>query len=680
MNATRKCPRCGTELPANTPEEQCPKCLLEFGIDTQPAAANPSNPADPAKPPPPSIADLAPRFPQLEILEFLGQGGMGLVYKARQLSLDRLVALKILPVDRSEERNFAGRFTQEARALARLNHPNIVAVYDFGQADGLYYLLMEYVDGLNLRQLERSGGVTPQEALKIIPAICDALQYAHNHGIVHRDIKPENILLGQAGQLKIADFGLAKLLERAGPDPALTRAEQVMGTPHYMAPEQLEHPLEVDHRADLYSLGVVFYEMLTGELPLGKFAPPSQKVEVDVRLDHVVLRALERERERRYQQATDIKTDLATVASTPTRTRENPRTDPEILAPTDPEVARWLAAQRSVRGPAIGLLVTGLLNWILIPFFGLASAYFAAGRDVAHIPVLGPLLALMVISSFMIYAALKMKAVEAWGAAVAGSILAILVSPGNWIGLPIGIWALVTLTRSSVKSAFDRKPAQLDHDQATAASGRTTQRAGDPARRWFFTTATIVLIGIVLIIVLSVGSLLVAIALPAFMRAREKARENAAIALHADATILKTFTTQDPTLAGDRLTVSDDAWLLDSAQTQTVQLFELRDPEAGPGTIFYEADLRTEGLDGRVYLEMWCRFPGRGEFFSRGYRDALSGTTGWVSSQAPFLLQQDEKPDLIRLNLAVEGTGRVWIRNVTLSHANAIAPYPGIQQ
>jgi serine/threonine protein kinase len=557
MNATRKCPRCGTELPANTPEEQCPKCLLEFGIDTQPAAANPSNPADPAKPPPPSIADLAPRFPQLEILEFLGQGGMGLVYKARQLSLDRLVALKILPVDRSEERNFAGRFTQEARALARLNHPNIVAVYDFGQADGLYYLLMEYVDGLNLRQLERSGGVTPQEALKIIPAICDALQYAHNHGIVHRDIKPENILLGQAGQLKIADFGLAKLLERAGPDPALTRAEQVMGTPHYMAPEQLEHPLEVDHRADLYSLGVVFYEMLTGELPLGKFAPPSQKVEVDVRLDHVVLRALERERERRYQQATDIKTDLATVASTPIRTRENP---------------------------------------------------------------------------------------------------------------------------SSVKSAFDRKPAQLDHDQATAASARTTQRAGDPARRWFFTTATIVLIGIGLIIVLSVGSLLVAIALPAFMRAREKARENAAIALHADATILKTFTTQDPTLAGDRLTVSDDAWLLDSAQTQTVQLFELRDPEAGPGTIFYEADLRTEGLDGRVYLEMWCRFPGRGEFFSRGYRDALSGTTGWVSSQAPFLLQQDEKPDLIRLNLAVEGTGRVWIRNVTLSHANAIAPYPGIQQ
>ena len=660
MNATRKCPRCGTELPANIPEEQCPKCLLEFGIDTQPAAAaNSSNPTDPAKPPPPSIADLAPRFPQLEILEFLGQGGMGLVYKARQMTLDRLVALKILPVNKSEERNFAERFTQEARALARLNHPNIVAVYDFGQTNGFYYLLMEYVDGLNLRQLERSGGVTPPEALKIIPAICDALQYAHNHGIVHRDIKPENILLGQAGHLKIADFGLAKLLQRAGADPALTRAEQVMGTPHYMAPEQLEHPLEVDHRADLYSLGVVFYEMLTGELPLGKFAPPSQKVEVDVRLDQVVLRALERERDRRYQQASDIKTDLATVTANPAGTRQSP--------PADPNIVGWLAARQSVRGPAIGLLVTGLLNWILIPFFGLAGAYFAAGHNVAHVPVLWPLLALMVISSFMIFAALKMKAVEAWGAAMAGSILAILVSPGNWIGLPIGIWAIVTLTRPSIRSAFDRKPAELEH--AAAVSAPTTSRTSDSTKRWFLATATIVLIGIGLIVVLSIGSLLVSIALPTFMHAREKARENAAMALHANATTLEAFTTEDPTLVGDRLTVSDDTWLIESDRAQTVQLFELHDPEVVPGAIFYEADLRTEELEGRVYLEMWCRFPGRGEFFSRGYNQALSGTTGWVSCQTPFLLGQDEKPDLVRLNLAVEGTGRVWIRNVKLSHA-----------
>jgi hypothetical protein len=120
----------------------------------------------------------------------------------------------------------------------------------------------------------------------------------------------------------------------------------------------------------------------------------------------------------------------------------------------------------------------------------------------------------------------------------------------------------------------------------------------------------------------------------------------------------------------------DDAWRLDAQQTQTVQLFELHNPEVGPGAIFYHADLRTEEFDGRVYLEMWCRFPGRGEFFSRGYSDALSGTTDWRSSQDSVSPQQDEKPDLIRLNLAVEGTGRVWIRHVRLAHAGRPRPRP----
>jgi predicted Ser/Thr protein kinase len=665
METTRQCPRCGTELPGNVTEDRCPRCLLEFGLETQVGAGgNPSNSPDPSGSPPPSIADLTPRFPQLEILEFLGQGGMGLVYKARQLTLDRMVALKILPVNQSEGRNFAERFTQEARALARLNHPNIVAVYEFGQSDGHYYLLMEYVDGLNLRQLERSGGVAPGEALKIIPAICDALQYAHNRGIIHRDIKPENILLDRAGQVKIADFGLAKLLQRGGPEPALTQAEQVMGTPHYMAPEQLERPLEVDHRADLYSVGVVFYEMLTGELPLGKFAPPSNKVEVDVRLDHVVLRALERERERRYQQANDIKTDLASVAASPPKAQS-----PE---PIDPELAAWLAARRSVRGPAIGLLVTGILNWVLIPLFGLVAAYLEALRNVEQVPVLWSLLGLMVISSFMIYAALKMKALEAWGAALTGSILAILISPGNWIGLPLGIWALVTLTRPSIKSAFQLKPARLDH--ATLASGHPTARAGDSSRRWFFTTATVVLIGLLLVGILVIGSFLVALALPTFMRARQHALDTASNAqvqtLYPDASIIKTFATDEQPLTG-AWTVSGDGWFLDSQQAQVARLFEVGEVDVGPGVLLYEADLMTEGLDGRVYLEMWCRFPGRGEFFSRGLRQLLSGTTGWVSTHTPFHLKEGEVPDLIRLNLAVEGTGRVWVRNVRLSHASS---------
>ena len=199
---------------------------------------------------------------------------MGAVYKARQKQLDRLVALKILPPRSGDDPAFAERFTREAKALAKLLHPNIVTLYEFGQADGIYYLLMEYVDGVSLGQLLRSSRVSAREALAIVPQICDALQYAHDQGIVHRDIKPENILLDRRGRVKVADFGLAKIVEGragsplpAGPDDGaqgtarptseLTEAGKIMGTPHYMSPEQIQAPGEVDHRADIYALGVV---------------------------------------------------------------------------------------------------------------------------------------------------------------------------------------------------------------------------------------------------------------------------------------------------------------------------------------------------------------------------------------------------------------------------------------
>jgi tRNA A-37 threonylcarbamoyl transferase component Bud32 len=268
---------------------------------------------------------MAKHFPQLQILECLGRGGMGVVYKARQPKLKRLVALKILAPERGSDPKFSERFEREAQTLARLSHPHIVAVHDFGEADGIYYLLMEYVDGRSLRDILRSGTITPEQALAIVPSICEALQFAHEHGVVHRDIKPENVLLDQQGRVKIADFGIAKLVGDERRHQALTEDRQVIGTPHYMAPEQVEKPQLVDHRADIYSLGVVFYEMLTGELPLGKFAPPSRKVVVDVRLDEVVLHALEKEPEQRYQKAGEVKTDLEGITSG----RSAPRSEPQ---------------------------------------------------------------------------------------------------------------------------------------------------------------------------------------------------------------------------------------------------------------------------------------------------------------------------------------------------------------
>lgn len=303
----KTCTACGTELTADAPQGICPQCLLKAGLETQTDTAGPKSDF-----PPPAPADLAPFFPQLEILELLGMGGMGVVYKARQPGLDRFVALKLLSAAGGRDPAFAQRFAQEAKSLARLNHPNIVAVYDFGQAGPYFYLLMEFVDGVNLRQ--SLSQISPEQALAIVPKICEALQFAHEEGIVHRDIKPENILVDKKGRVKIADFGLARLLGRPEAEARITRSQQVMGTPHYMAPEQIERPLEVDHRADIFSLGVVFYEMLTGELPVGRFPLPSEKVQVDVRLDEVVLRTLEKEPQRRYQQAKELKSEVENIS------------------------------------------------------------------------------------------------------------------------------------------------------------------------------------------------------------------------------------------------------------------------------------------------------------------------------------------------------------------------------
>jgi serine/threonine protein kinase len=323
---------CGGILPPKAPEGLCPRCLL-VGV-ASPTETESGQPA--RRQPPPSCEAIEAAFPQLEILELFGQGGMGAVFKARQPKLNRLVALKILPESLGRDPRFAERFAREGQLLARLNHPNIVTVHDFGQTGNHFYLLMEFVDGVNLRQAMRAGRFTAAQALGIVPKICEALQYAHDEGVLHRDIKPENILLDTKGRVKLADFGIAKFIgdveaaelepssADASPAPQLTSASAALGTPNYMAPEQREHPADVDHRADIYSLGVVFYEMLTGELPLGKFAAPSEKTPLDPRVDEVVLRALEQKRERRQQSAGEIKTQVETIATSSGGGRSEP--------------------------------------------------------------------------------------------------------------------------------------------------------------------------------------------------------------------------------------------------------------------------------------------------------------------------------------------------------------------
>ncbi|MBI2923378.1 MAG: serine/threonine protein kinase [Planctomycetes bacterium] len=247
--------------------------------------------------------------------ELIGRGGMGAVYRARHSMLDRTVAIKVLPKTFAADPEFVERFKREAQVLAKVHHPNIVSIFDMGCAGDTYYFAMEYVDGVNLRSIVKSRALKPEQALQMVPKLCDALEFAHARGIIHRDIKPENILVGRDGEPRIADFGLARIVLGSGAPMHLTQTDAVMGTPDYMAPEQRQSTRDVDHRADIFSMGVVLYEMLTGKLPVGRFDPPAKNLQVDVRIDSVVLKALEHDREQRYARAAEMGSEIRQITS-----------------------------------------------------------------------------------------------------------------------------------------------------------------------------------------------------------------------------------------------------------------------------------------------------------------------------------------------------------------------------
>jgi uncharacterized Tic20 family protein len=306
--APRPDPAPEPQPPARTPAEP-----MRAAAMLQPAART-SATAPHGRQPAPALAALQLVFPELEIQSLIGQGGMGAVYRVRRLADGAILALKVVAAEGAHGQDFAARFQQETQALRRLDHPGIVAIRDFGRSGPWCWLLMDFVDGANLRQVVATGALSPKQTLALMGPLCAALQYAHDQAIVHRDLKPENILVDAQGAPHLVDFGMAKIGESG---EALTASGIALGTVHYMAPEQVESSRVVDQRADIYSLGVILYELLTGRLPLGRFEPPSQRVPVDARIDEVVMRALERDPDRRWQRISQIADALRAIAAQP---------------------------------------------------------------------------------------------------------------------------------------------------------------------------------------------------------------------------------------------------------------------------------------------------------------------------------------------------------------------------
>jgi type II secretory pathway pseudopilin PulG len=568
-----KCPQCGTPLGSGAVAGLCPACLLKMG-----AAADTITDA---KQPPfnaPSVTELTPLFPQLEILELIGKGGMGAVYKARQKELDRIVALKILPPGIGDDPAFAGRFTREAKALAKLNHPGIVTLYEFGNVGQasrlpqtsekstpqggasektetgampvpLYYFLMEFVDGVNLRQLLHAGRISAREALAIVPQICDALQFAHDQGIVHRDIKPENILLDRRGRVKVADFGLAKLVG-AGNEPSagggtavvslvLTESGKVMGTPNYMAPEQVEHPNDVDNRADIYALGVVFYQMLTGELPGKKIAPPSTKVQMDVRLDEIVLRALEKNPELRFQQVSEVKTCVETIVGSAGVPPAEPGEARGARVLPEPRLSRLALAGAIWFGVGLLLSVSAtvfelkasltarmvMLIVLTVPFGTTILGWVAVAQIRRSV---GKLYGMwLAVFDGLFFPLLVLDGAIAWLWLVLAKLFARQVlGLQNSLFLDVWdltIWVLLALASAALVDWFLIRRVWRAVNRPVAAPAPPVQKP-DHFWRWF-AVAVFALISIPFLI--SIFGLLAAIAIPNFVKARAQSQANA---------------------------------------------------------------------------------------------------------------------------------------------------------
>ncbi len=305
MRNNSSCASCGHDLPAELPGSLCPACLflLATPINIEISRERNLNEIDTQ-----SIQELLTGY---EIIEVIGRGGMGVVYRARQKSLDRMVAVKVL--NEAFVEAFKERFEREARILGKITHPNIVAIHDYGIELGVPYIVTELFDSKNLALIIKQKQIPLSEAIAILDQIVDAVGFLHLHKIIHRDIKPSNILVSVHGDVKLIDLGIAKI----GRDSSvcdrstLTQTGDTMGTVFYMAPELLDNAHTADQRADLFSIGVVFYELIVGKPPMGAYTPASKIIEgIDSRVDAIIDQCIADSPENRFQSIGELKESL----------------------------------------------------------------------------------------------------------------------------------------------------------------------------------------------------------------------------------------------------------------------------------------------------------------------------------------------------------------------------------
>ena len=313
MTSERHCPSCGRRLPRDSRAKVCPACEFEGALSASPGAPIEESVS----------ASSSTRLGDYELLEEIARGGMGVVYRARQVSLNRIVAVKMILAGQGASPQFLQRFRTEAEAVAKLQHSNIVAIHEVGEHEGRQFFSMEYVDGPNLLDLVRQKPLEAKRAAGYVQAVAEAIHYAHQQGVLHRDLKPSNVLIGASDQPKITDFGLAKVLAS---DTELTLSGQVLGTPHYLPPEQASGKRgQVGPWSDVYGLGAILYYLLTGRPPFQAqeltdvldqvlhrepVSPRLLNPSVPRDLETICLKCLEKETHRRYASAREVAADL----------------------------------------------------------------------------------------------------------------------------------------------------------------------------------------------------------------------------------------------------------------------------------------------------------------------------------------------------------------------------------